>query len=119
VCHVLIIEDEPIIAMDIEDMLAAEGATSFAFAASEEEAVISALTNPPAIITSDVNLTAGNGPHAIAAIHRRLGNIPVIFITSSPAQCSPCAPPGVVLSKPLNPGAIRSAFHQMAPSAPC
>ena len=103
------------IAMDLEDLLSAEGATSFAFAASEEEAVMSALTHPPDVITSDVKLTAGTGPHAVQTIHERLGGIPVIFITGSPEECGDSDPHAVVLGKPLDRRAISSAFHEVAP----
>ena len=60
-CHVLIIEDEPILAMDLEALLEAEGATSFSFAVSEEEAVSEALARTPGLITSDVKLVEGTG----------------------------------------------------------
>lgn len=41
-CHVLIIEDEPMIAIDLEIVLAKEGATSFDIASTEAEAVAAA-----------------------------------------------------------------------------
>ena len=112
-CHVLIIEDEPLIAMDLEQILQNEGATSFAFAASEDQAVAAAMERRPDVITSDVKLDVGTGPHAIKTIHTRLGVIPVIFITGTPAECEPCEPPGVVLSKPVNARAVISAFHRL------
>lgn len=58
-CHVLIIEDEPIIALDLEGLLEREGATSFAFAVSENEAVTAAGLQRPDIITSNVTLVEG------------------------------------------------------------
>jgi CheY-like chemotaxis protein len=115
VCHVLIIEDESLVAMDLENILADEGATSFAFSASEDEAVASAIAQRPALITSDVRLIAGTGPRAVQRIHDQLGEIPVIFITASPKECEPCEPPGVILTKPLNRSAIKAAFHELGP----
>lgn len=112
-CHVLIIEDEPFVAMTIQTMLEAEGATSFDFAATETEAIEAAIANPPRLITSDVRLSQGSGPVAVQQIHRQLGEIPVIFITGSPHECAPCGPPGVVLSKPFGQPALREAFHQL------
>ena len=112
-CHVLIIEDEPFIAMDLQQLLEAEGATSFDFADSEDEAVTSAMARCPDIITSDVNLARGTGPGAIATIHGRLGKIPVIFITGTPQDCSPCEPSVLVLGKPVNSRAVIAAFHQI------
>lgn len=111
-CHVLIIEDEPMVALDLQDLFEREGATSFAFAASEREAIASAIEYRPALITSDVKLVHGTGPKAVAAIHKKLGSIPVIFITASPEACEPCEPPGIVINKPLDARAIVAAFHR-------
>ena len=112
-CHVLIIEDEPFVAMTIQTMLEDEGATSFDFAATEAEAVEAAIANPPRLITSDVRLSEGTGPLAVQRIQQELGQIPVIFITGTPHECQPCDPPGLVLSKPFGHPALKDAFHQL------
>lgn len=112
-CHVLIIEDEPLIAMNIQMMLEEEGATSFDFAVTETEAVEAALARPPELITSDVKLIEGTGPLAVARIHQQLGELPVIFISATPGECQPCDPPGVALCKPLRESDLKKAFHQM------
>ncbi|MFV0623982.1 response regulator [Sphingomonas sp. ac-8] len=112
-CHVLIIEDEPIVAMGIQMMLEEVGATSFDIAATEADAVAAAFATPPELITSDVRLVEGTGPQAVQQIHARLGPVPVIFISGTPEECRPCGPPGVVLSKPVCEGALKDAFHQM------
>jgi DNA-binding NtrC family response regulator len=75
-CHVLIIEDEPLIAMAIQDILASEGATSFEIVETERSAVFAAMANEPRIITSDVKLLEGTGPAAVAEIHKRWGRYP-------------------------------------------
>lgn len=113
VCHVLIIEDEPLVALDLQTLLEAEGATSFDFADSEAGAVAAAIARPPGLITSDVKLVEGTGPNAVTMIHQRLGDIPVIFITGTPEECRPCNPPGQILSKPLNGARLRQAFHDV------
>ncbi|MDZ7281319.1 response regulator [Sphingomonas sanguinis] len=112
-CHVLIIEDEPFIAMSIQSMLEAEGATSFDFAVTQQEAVAVALKRPPEVITSDVKLVEGTGPLAVAEIHERLGFLPVIFISATPDECRPCSPPGIVLAKPVRESELRRAFRQI------
>lgn len=114
-CHVLIIEDEMLVAMDLENILTDEGATSFSFSTSEDEAVAAAIAQRPALITSDLRLVTGTGPRAVQRIHEQLGEIPVIFITASPNECEPCESPGVILSKPLNRWAIKAAFHELGP----
>jgi CheY-like chemotaxis protein len=53
---VLIIEDEPFFAMDLQSVLELVGASSFAFADTHKEAVAAALAQKPAVITSDVML---------------------------------------------------------------
>lgn len=114
-CHVLIIEDEPLVAMEIQDILAREGATSFEVAATEKDAVEAAAANEPRIITSDVKLLEGTGPAAVAEINKRIGPIPVIFITGSPEQCKPCNPPGSIVPKPFTEQAVIAAFHAIGP----
>lgn len=112
-CHVLIIEDEPLVAALVRDLLEDEGATSFSFADTQERAVAAALADPPALITSDVKLTVGTGPLAVSAIHAELGFIPVIFITGTPSECHPCNPPGRILLKPINQAEFAAAVHEM------
>lgn len=112
-CHVLIIEDDPLIAMNIQALLEDEGATSFDFAVSQEEAVAAALARRPELITSDVKLTQGTGPAAVQEIYRQLGELPVIFISGTPDDCQPCNPPGIILSKPFREEALKAAFHRM------
>jgi len=116
VCHVLIIEDEPLVAMDLEALLKQEGATSFAFAASQDEAVDQALARKPALITSDVSLVEGTGPLAVSIILNTIGLVPVIFITATPQACEPCKPGCAILPKPFDRAAIARAFHHLLPS---
>lgn len=100
-CHVLIIEDEALIAMMIEDCLLESGATTVEFAASEDDAVAAAQQHRPDFITSDVRLLEGTGPQAIAKIKARYGDIPVLYITASPGECADCSSDAIV-PKPFN-----------------
>lgn len=114
-CHVLVIEDEPLIAMHLQDIFEDAGATSFAFAATEQAAVSLALEHAPAVIASDVCLLEGTGPQAVQRIHAAIGNVPVIFITATPIDCDVCNPPGIVLAKPISRPQVLAAFQQIAP----
>ncbi len=114
-CHVLIIEDEILIALDLQDLLETHGADTFAFASSEAEAIRAARERKPDFITSDVALTKGTGPRAVEVILQEIGPVPVLFITGTPEACSPCPPPARILGKPLSYPAIVSAFQEMAP----
>ncbi|PAX07898.1 response regulator [Sphingomonas lenta] len=112
-CHVLIIEDEPLIALDIEMILAEQGATSFDVATTEDDAVARALDHRPDLITSDVKLAAGRGPDAVERIEEALGPVPVMFVTGSPDECRPCDPPKLVLPKPVTTAALTRAFRKL------
>lgn len=111
-CHVLIIEDEPMIAIAIEMMVEDEGATSWDVAVTQDEAIAAALAHPPDIITSDVRLIKGTGPLAIAEIAARLGQRPVIYITGNPEGCTLHTPCSVVLTKPVSGPLFREAFRE-------
>jgi len=46
-------------------------------------------------------------------IHEKLGPIPVIFITGSPAECCPRGSEDIVLAKPLDHLAMATAFQHV------
>ena len=114
-CHVLIIEDDVLAAMDIRAVLARSGATSFSFADTEREAVASARESRPEVIVSDVLLSSGFGPDAVRSIHAEHGVIPAIFITGTPEQCRGCDPEAV-LEKPFSTDRLAALFRTMKPS---
>jgi CheY-like chemotaxis protein len=115
-CHVLIIEDEWLIADYVEHLAREAGATTVEIADCETDAVQSANARCPEIILSDVNLRLGTGPLAVCTIQERWGPIPVIFITATPADCVPRDIQSVVLTKPLSAHAFAEAFNRMMPS---
>lgn len=115
-CHVLIIEDEPLIALDLEHILGGLGATTFDVADAEQQAVDAANRRKPAIITADVRLRIGRGPDAVGAIIARYGPIPVIYITADTERCS-ASETVRVLRKPANESAITRAYQTLRPAA--
>jgi len=98
--HALIIEDEPFIALWIEDHLRRLGYTSFDFAVTEAEAVAAARLRCPDLITSDVRLPQGCG---IAAVETICGGtpIPVVFITSCGWEVRQRMSDAIVVQKPI------------------
>lgn len=108
--HALIIEDEPLIAMSIEDVLRTSGYTSFDFAICAEDAANAASSRCPDLITSDVMLKPGNGIDAIEAICAK-SPIPVIFITSNPEQVHERLPAYAVVCKPFSEADVASAIR--------
>lgn len=99
--------------MDLQILLAEEGATSFAFAATQEEAISEACTCRPLVMTSDVRLAEGTGPAAVSAIRDRIGPIPVLFISANPAECTPVELGDTVFNKPFDRTAIAAAFRRI------
>ncbi len=98
--HALIIEDEPLIALLIEDHLRALGYTSVDFAVTEAEAVTAARKRCPDLITSDVRLPDGCG---IAAVETICGGrrIPVVFITATAGEVRRRVRGAIVVQKPF------------------
>ena len=115
--HALIIEDEPLIAMNIEEALRDCGCTSFDVASSLDEAVEAATQRCPDLITADVQLAPGSGVDAVAAICGRKP-IPVIFITSTPAEAQKRFPSLPVIAKPFTPAQIVSGIQQLRLAKP-
>jgi CheY-like chemotaxis protein len=115
--HALIIEDEPIIAMLIEDHLRTLGYSSIDFAVTEADAVAAAGRRCPDLITSDVRLPEGCG---IAAVETICGgrHIPVVFITATAADVRARLSEAIVVAKPFGPSHLREAvFLARSPAA--
>lgn len=108
--HVLIIEDEPLIAMSVEDALREGDCVSFDFANSVEQAVAAAKVRCPDLITADVDLSPGCGIDAVAAICGG-APIPVIFITSKVTDVHVRRPGSIIVQKPFNATNIKDALN--------
>lgn len=79
--HILVVEDEPIIARDIEDSLSSAGYAVAAVTASGEEALSKIPVTRPDLVLMDIVLKGGmDGLEAAAAIHSRF-DIPVVYLT--------------------------------------
>lgn len=111
--HALIIEDEPLIAMAIEDILVTCGYTSFDFAVSADDALNAVRGRCPDLITSDVMLKPGNGVDTIETI---CGNtpIPVIFITGNPEEVEGRLPACQLIRKPFSDADVASAVRSLS-----
>lgn len=66
--HAFIIEDDYLIAKDLQDMLDDLGFTKFSFARSEDAAILAANNQHFDLITADVRLLPGDGVNAVEAI---------------------------------------------------
>ena len=111
---VLIIEDEPIIAADIEDLVSGMGHRITAIAATETEAVIEAKAHKPGLILADVQLADGSsGIDAVERILKEM-DVPVIFITAFPERLltGEKPEPAFLISKPFDPENVKAAVSQ-------
>ena len=112
-CHVLLIEDEMVIGLNLQLLLEENGADSVELVDTEQEAVSAAQRRRPDLIMSDMTLRVGTGQAAVEEIRRSLGAVPVIFITATPSACTvqeECR----VFAKPIDENAIARAFREMA-----
>jgi CheY-like chemotaxis protein len=82
--HALIIEDEMLIALEVEALLEELGFTSFDIADSPSEALRCAEHHRPDLITADIRIIGGTGIEAVDAITAALGPIPVVYVTGNP-----------------------------------
>ena len=111
---VLIIEDEPIIAMDIEELVAGCGHRVVGVAATEADAVEIAERCRPGLILADINLGAGgDGTSAVSRILRS-HYAPVIFVTAYPERLltGEALEPAFVITKPFEPLTLAIATYQ-------
>lgn len=111
---VLIIEDEPIIAMDIEELVQGCGHRVVGVAASEQEAVEIATRTKPGLILADINLgIGGDGTTAVTRIMKR-HHAPVIFVTAYPERLltGQSVEPAFVITKPFEPMTLAIATYQ-------
>lgn len=112
--NVLIIEDEPIIAADIEGLVNELGHTVDSIAATHKEAVKAANNIRPGIVLADVQLADGSsGIDAVTDILESY-NVPVIFITAFPERLltGDKPEPAYLISKPFRPENVKAAISQ-------
>lgn len=105
--HVLIIEDEPLIALELEALLGDLGFHSFDIADCPEDALACAHALRPDLITADYRIFSGTGVEAVESITGALGDIPVIYVTGNPDLLP--ASSGPVIDKPISPTALTAA----------
>jgi CheY-like chemotaxis protein len=111
---IMVIEDEPIIAMDLQQLVESCGHNVVGIASGEAEAVEMARALKPGLILADVNL--GPGGDGISAVQRILQeqNTPVIFVTAYPERLLTAErlEPAFIISKPFEPVALAIATYQ-------
>lgn len=111
---VLIIEDEPIIAADLEHLVQDLGHEVTGNATTRSEAVDMAKANPPGLILCDIQLADGSS--GIDAAHDILAvmNVPIIFITAFPERLltGERPEPTFLIPKPFQENTVKAAIGQ-------
>ena len=112
--NVLIIEDEPIIAADIEALVGELGHKVDNIATTHTEAVDMATRVRPGLVLADVQLADGSS--GIDAVQDILGDmdVPVVFITAFPERLltGERAEPTYLISKPFQSNNVKAAISQ-------
>lgn len=112
---VMIIEDEAIIAVDLESIASDLGHRVTGVARTESGALALVETERPDLILSDIQLADGSsGIDAVNRITAERGDIPVIFITAFPERLltGEGPEPAFLISKPYTEDQVRSAISQ-------
>jgi len=105
---VLIIEDEPVIAADIEALVRELGHTVVDIAATRTEAVAAVASKMPGLVLADIQLADGSsGIDAVKDILSRY-DVPVIFITAFPERLltGERPEPTFLITKPFQPETV-------------
>jgi len=111
---ILIIEDEPLIALDIEDTITSLGHRCVGIARTHKEAVKLARERRPQLVLSDIQLADGSS--GIDAVNDILGSfdVPVIFITAFPERLltGERPEPAFLITKPFSPEMVKALIAQ-------
>ncbi|MCO4054065.1 MAG: response regulator [Bosea sp.] len=111
---VLIIEDEPIIALDIEAMVQELGHDVTGIARTHKEAIALVRMRRPGLVLADIQLADGSsGLEAVNEILTSI-DVPVIFITAYPERLltGNKPEPAFLITKPFQPDAVKAAISQ-------
>ncbi len=112
--EVLIIEDEPIIAMDIETIVRDLGHSVTGVAVTRDEAVAQAMARRPGLVLADIQLADdSSGIDAVKDILQEF-QVPVIFITAFPERLltGERPEPTFLITKPFQRSTVKAAIAQ-------
>ena len=112
--EVLIIEDEPVISMDLEALMLDLGHTVLPPVRTRREALAALAENTPGLILADIQLADGSsGLDAVKEILMS-HEVPVVFITAYPERLLTGArpEPTFLITKPFQPDTVRAIISQ-------
>ena len=111
---VLVIEDEPLIAMQLEALVSELGHNVVATAATRTQAVAAYREHNPGLVLADIQLAdASSGIDAVEEI-LDIGDVPVVFITAYPERLltGERPEPTYLVTKPFREETVRAAISQ-------
>ncbi len=112
--RVLIIEDEPLIALDLENLVSDIGHRIVGIATTRKDAGALAKEMKPGLVLADIQLADGSsGIDAVNDILKDI-NVPVIFITAYPERLltGERAEPTFLITKPFKPEMVKAIISQ-------
>jgi DNA-binding NarL/FixJ family response regulator len=102
--RILIVEDEALVALDIEQVLRSAGFEVVGIADTQAAAVAEATRLAPDLILMDITLREGNGIEAARALGAR---VPIVFVSANADQgtlaAAHAARPAGFIRKPFGP----------------
>lgn len=112
---VLIIEDEPLIAMELKDILQELGHRVIAIARTRADALASANRTKPGLVIADIRLADGSS--GLDAVNEMLGSfaVPVVFVTAFPNRLATGngPEPTFLIPKPFRADAVKAVVSQV------
>jgi CheY-like chemotaxis protein len=112
--RVLIIEDEPIIAMDLEALVNELGHTVTRVARTHREAAAAIADQPPGLVLADIQLADGSS--GLDAVKEILAEhaVPVVFITAFPERLltGERPEPTFLITKPFRKETVKAIISQ-------
>ncbi len=114
VTQVLIIEDEPLISMQLEDLVTSIGHSICGTAATRTQAQEVVANCTPGLVLADIQLADGSsGIDAVEDI-LKIANVPVIFITAYPERLltGDRPEPTYLVTKPFEEKTVQAAMSQ-------
>ncbi|MGL4395471.1 MAG: response regulator [Hyphomicrobium sp.] len=112
--RIMIIEDEPLIALDIETLVTEIGHDVVGIATTRSEATALAKRTTPGMVLADIQLADGSsGIDAVNDILKDM-SVPVIFITAYPERLltGQRAEPTFLITKPFRPEMVKAVISQ-------
>ena len=111
---VLIIEDEPLISMQLEALVSDLGHNVVGTAATRQQALEIFAARPAGLVLADIQLADGSSGIETVEELLKLGDLPVIFITAYPEKLlsGERPEPTYLVTKPFQETTVRAAISQ-------